>query len=423
MQAHNVSDQPSGAQTLSHLAGNKPKRAVGGLIVLAMVFCWLICTVAQVEKYIALSRAGIVCGAGCLAVVFTLMILRRLYRKSTDVPWWTLLFTYCLLLGSFAVLYPKSQKHEIGKGSDREDALRVELFAVTHHQYPYKARTFLNHAPTPLPGAMWLAAPFYFAGRIALQNLFWAALFFFFLTRYFHRRVTVLAFVGLLLMTALENLNDFDVGGDYITNILYVTVALYGFSLVVRRPVRGWATAMAVIFLAFTLSSRVIYATAVLPVLALAMQRTRPWRALLLVTAVLLTSALITLPVFYPHVQTNLLAQLNQNADKLRFVARYFPPVILQVAGLGLGAAAFFVRMTLRRVYLWVGLSSLIMLLPTMGAIVLSEGGLRRPLTTDLEYLAVSSIFIALWALSRWEQDGLRSASAAKQATSLAASV
>ena len=213
--------------------------------------------------------------------------------------------------------------------------------------------------------------------------------------------------IVLFVLTALENLNDFDVGSDYFTNILYVVVALYCWTRVVERPSSLWNTAWATLFLALALSSRIVYATAVLPLLAFAAQRTRPRRSGLLIAAVLLVCAGITLPVFYPNIGTRLLAQLNQNADKLQLLAQYFPPVLLQVAGIGLGLTAFFIRMTLARIYLLIGLSNLILLLPTMAAVVAAEGGLLHRLTPDLEYLAASFVFLALWALHVWEQDGL----------------
>ncbi len=162
------------------------------LLVTTVVLCWLACTVAQVEKYLSLPRAAAVCALGCAGIVTLLLLLRRCYHRRQDVRLWSLAVVFGLLVLSFAVLYPKSQKHLSGKGSDREDALRVELVAVTHHQYPYDARTYLNHPPSPLPGAMWLAFPFFLAGRIALQNLLWTALFFIFLTHFFRRRVTAL---------------------------------------------------------------------------------------------------------------------------------------------------------------------------------------------------------------------------------------
>ena len=94
--------------------------------------------------------------------------------------WWPLALT-----AAFAVLYPISLKHTLNVGSDREDALRIELNAVRHHQYPYGTHTFLGNPPTPLPGAMLLAALFFTIGHIAWQNFLWLALFFLFAVHFF----------------------------------------------------------------------------------------------------------------------------------------------------------------------------------------------------------------------------------------------
>lgn len=183
------------------------------LAILTVVLAWLVCTIAQVEKYLGVARGWGITALGAVCVALLLLFLRRLYRQGQDLPRWTLWVVLGVLFLSFAVLYPRSLHPLPGKGSDREDALRVELQAVTHHRFPYDARTFLHHAPTPLPGAMWLAAPFYATSRIAFQNLVWAALFGLFLARFFARQGSAAVFMLLFLLTALENLNDFDVVG------------------------------------------------------------------------------------------------------------------------------------------------------------------------------------------------------------------
>jgi hypothetical protein len=389
--------------TRSITAGTRFGSLRSVLLMCLVALCWLICTIAQVEKYLPLDRAIVLCGIGCLGVALLMRLLKRSYRRRQDIGHWPLMGLFCVLLLSFAVLYPKSQKHALGKGSDREDALRVELYAVTHHQYPYDARTYLGHAPTPLPGAMLLASPFYFAGRVAFQNLLWVGLFCLFLIRFFSRRTTALAFVFLFVLTALENLNDFDVGGDYMVNIMYISIALFLLAREASRPDMTWRTVLAVIFMGVALSSRVLYVVTVPPMFALLVQRNNLKRALLFISGVLLATALVTVPIFTPHALDHLLVQLNQNADKLRLLPSYLPSQALCIA-MAVTCIAFFVRMTLERVYLLVGTASLIMIFPPMALFVRLEGGLGHPLTPDMEYLAVSSVFLSLWAFSRWEQ-------------------
>ncbi len=374
------------------------------LLVVLVVLCWLVCTVAQVEKYVGLPQAWVVCALGCTGVALLLLLLRKSYRRNADIPRSSLIIAFCILVSSFAVLYPKSQHHAPGKGSDREDALRVELIAVLHHRYPYDARTFLGHAPTPLPGAMWLAMPFFFVGRIALQNVFWAGAFFVFLAKFYARRSTALVFVVVFLLTSLENLNDIDVGGDYVTNIMYVCIAIYVFGLAVEDSDSTTKTWLATIFLGISLSSRILYLVVMPLLFALAIQRTRLQRALWMVGGVLVTWSLVTFPVFSPHPVTKLIGQLNQNADKLRQLPQAFAGITLPLLALLVASTSFLLHMNVRRVFLLAGAASLILVLPPMISIVQAEGGLTRPMTADLEYLAVSAVFLSLWAMSTWEQ-------------------
>ena len=85
------------------------------------------------------------------------------------------------------------------------------------------------------------------------------------------------------------------------------------------------------------------------------------------------------------------------------------PGKALPIAAIVVSTVSFFLRMNLRRLYLILGISSLIMVLPPMVFIVHAEGGLLRPLTTDLEYFAMSSLFLALWLFARWEREFLQS--------------
>lgn len=374
-----------------------------GLIALTIVG-WLTCTAAQIEKYLSLRRSAAACLLGCAFVAIVMLVLRWSYLRQRDTPRWALFGLLAVLVLSFAVIYPKSLDHSVRKGSDREDALRVELVAVVHHRYPYDARTFRNNPPTPLPGALWLASPFYLAGGIALQNLVWAAAFMLFLCRFFRRRSTSFAFVLLFLLTALENLNDFDVGGDYIVNFLYISVALYLFTHTVERNRFSWLSVFSVALLGVALSSRVIYGVTLFPLLAFTWQRTSRRRTLCLFAGVLVATTMATLPVFLPHPISRLLAQLGQNADKFQALPGYLPAKSLPPIAILVACISFFISVTLAHIYLISGIATLIMLLPPMAGIVAAQGGLSRPLSTDVEYLSVSVLFLALWIFTKWEQ-------------------
>ncbi len=96
---------------------------------------------------------------GILFICLGMRGLDRLNQQQRQISAGWLLVLVLILTAAFAVLYPISQKPSLNRGSDREDALRIELNAVYHHQYPYGTHTFLGNPPTPLPGAMLLAHP------------------------------------------------------------------------------------------------------------------------------------------------------------------------------------------------------------------------------------------------------------------------
>lgn len=121
---------------------------------------WLLCTIAQLEKYLPAKLAHPAAALGCAGLILLGLAFRRFYTPDRDVPVWSFAALLGILVLSFVAIYPLSQKHVNHRGSDREDALRVELVALEHHHYPYDARTFLGHPPTPLPGAMLLACRF-----------------------------------------------------------------------------------------------------------------------------------------------------------------------------------------------------------------------------------------------------------------------
>src|ERR1700678_157384 len=172
------------------------------LLILSVCLIWLLISWAPLWKYLSHSKASAAMMLGLVAIALGMYWLDRLNRRERQISigWFVLLFL--VLTAAFAVLYPISLRHTLNIGSDREDALRIELNAVRHHQYPYDTRTFLGNPPTPLPGAMLLAAPFFALGHIAWQNFLWLALFFSFTIYFFRYRATALFFLAVFLLLA-----------------------------------------------------------------------------------------------------------------------------------------------------------------------------------------------------------------------------
>ena len=369
------------------------------LFILGICGAWTLTSAAPLWKYLSHTSAAAVIALGLLSIVLGMSWLDRLNRqqRQSSIGWFLLLFL--VLTAAFAILYPISLKHVLNIGSDREDALRIELNAVHNDQYPYDARTFLGNPPTPLPGAMLLAAPFFALGHIAWQNFLWLALFFFFAVRFFRYRATALFYLAVFLLFAPGHLSDFTSGGDYLTNFFYIAIAVALFD----RSLEGsfYLCIPTALFLGIALSSRIIYAPVLIPLLALTLQRTSRSRTAALFLIVLLAACAVTLPIVAPRPLPHLLQQLQQNSVKLRYIpATVHPQWTLPLLAILLSCSAFFVRMNLPNLFLNFSIASFVMLAPFVITFALHSDRLRYVFF----YLSISTLSFALWALSQYER-------------------
>jgi hypothetical protein len=373
-------------------------RPIRIFLVLSVCAAWVLISIAPLWKYLSHLEAcaALVFGMVSIAAGMRWLQRRSLRGRRLSLGWFVLL--YLLLAMAIALLYPLSLRHTLNRGSDREDALRIELNAVRRGQYPYDARTYLGNPPTPLPGAMLLAAPFYAIGHIAWQNFVWLALFFGFVVRFFRRRETALFFLVLFLLLAPSNLNDLSSGGDYIVNFFYAAIA-GGLVLKSLDRTRTARVAAAICF-GLALSSRIVYVFLAIPVLMLVWQRSERWRASVITAVVCAAWCGITLPIFAPHPVARLLRQLSENGGKLRHLpAALHPQWTLTALALGIACASAFVRMNRTRVFLIFGCSSFVILAPPGLSIAFAE----RRMPFEFSYLAISVLAFVLWALSRYE--------------------
>jgi hypothetical protein len=372
------------------------------LLIFSVCAAWALISSAPIYKYLTHGKATAALLLGVLSLALGMRWLDRLNRQQRQINAGWLLLLFLILTAAFAVLYPISLRHTLNIGSDREDALRIELHAVHHHQYPYDARTFLGNAPTPLPGAMLLALPFVALGHIAWQNFFWLALFFVFTICFFRRRATALFFLAVFLLLAPADLSDFTSGGDYLTNFFYLAIAVALFVRSLDRTFYAWFPAA--LFLGVALSSRILYAVILIPLLALTLQRTSRSRAIALFVIVLIAAAAVTLPIFAPHAFTHLQQQLDQNAIKLRYIpSALHPRWTLPLLAVIVACTTFFVRMNLPRLLLNFSIASFIMLAPFVVTFALHSEKLRY----SFSYLSVCALSFSLWALSRYERISL----------------
>ncbi|WP_216843012.1 hypothetical protein [Granulicella sp. S190] len=368
------------------------------LLTIGICAAWTLTSAAPIWKYLSHTKAVAAIAFGLIAILIGLTILHKINRKHHQISLGWFLLLFLLLTAAFAVLYPISLKQVLSHRSDREDALRVELESLRHHQDPYTTPTFLGNPPTPLPGAMLLAVPFYAIGHIAWQNFLWLALFFAFTLRFFRYRATALLFLTLFLLFTPAHLSDFTSGGDYLTNFFYIAIAVTLLYDSLRHSF--YACVPAALFLGITLSSRIIYAIVIIPLLALLLQRTTRSRAALLLIFVLITASAVTLPVFTPHPATNLLHQLQQNSPKLRYIpSALHPQKTLPLLSALVACTAFFLRMDLPRFFLVFSAAAFVLLAPFVVTFALHADYLRYAFF----YLSASTLSFSLWALSRYE--------------------
>jgi hypothetical protein len=369
------------------------------LPIFSICAAWTLTSSAALWKYLSHAEAIFAIFCGNLLIAAGMLWLAHLNRSGRQISIGWFLVLFFALSAAFAVLYPISLRHTLNVGSDREDALRIELNAIHRHQDPYATRTFLGNPPTPLPGADLLAAPFFAIGHIAWQNFLWLALFFLFALRYFRYRATALFYLSVFLLFAPSHLSDFTSGGDYLTNFFYVAIAI---ALFYRSlDYAPYACIVAAVFLGVALSSRIIYAVALIPLMALTLQRISRMRTAALFFVALIAACAITLPVLSPHPLMHLLEQLNQNSGKLR----YIPPALhprwtLPILASLVASTSFFVRMSLARLFLLFGLASFIMLAPFVFTFAINSEKLRYAFF----YLSVSTLSFSLWALRQYEQ-------------------
>ena len=140
-------------------------------------------------------------------------------------------------------------------------ALNVALRALLAGHYPYGATTYLGNPPTPMPGALILALPFFLLGNSALQNLVWVPIFTWWCLHHFESATMAFSCLAIFLIGCPGSIADFVTGGDYLVNALYVAIAM---DALVRAQRSGepWHRYAASVFLSIAISSRPIYAVA-----------------------------------------------------------------------------------------------------------------------------------------------------------------
>lgn len=328
----------------------------------------------------------------------------RLLSPDQELRVLWLLSLWCFLTLLFAVLFPVANRHTLGVGSDRADALRISASALVHGHYPYYSTTYLGNAITPLPGAILLSVPFLFLSNVSLQNPFWLALFLWFGCWFFRSRSTALVYVLILLCASAANLDDFVVGGDFLVNSMYACIALASVLATHQHNARLWLQIAAEIFLGLAIDSRPVYVV-ILPLLFAYLWQQKERRAA--VRALFISgfvAAGLSIP-FYLYDPAHF-APLHIE-DKLDFIpANFHATIVLPALGLLASCLGFFIHLSRRRLYLMIGIS-LFCMMGLSGIIA----WLRAPFTLfswygGLPLLGTPAVFFSLWILSVYEETG-----------------
>ncbi|MCC6612303.1 MAG: hypothetical protein IT320_02435 [Anaerolineae bacterium] len=223
------------------------------------------------------------------------------YFSSLTTRQATLAFIVILavLIGAFLILYPYLDSGQIGGGNDSDDALDIAVTELLRGHFPYYERTYLGNRISPMPGALWLAAPFVLLGASALQNLFWLAALGWFLARVFQDARVSLFYIVTLLALSPVVLYSILTGNDSLSNSIYVTLAIWGL-VILSDPDHKWHNYSygAAFFLGVSLSSRANFLL-ILPLVFSLMAQLRGWKEafgyFLIVGA---AATLVTLPYY-----------------------------------------------------------------------------------------------------------------------------
>lgn len=161
-----------------------------------------------------------------------------------------------LLVVAFVMGFPDAYGFALGVGSDRANALDVALAQLADGRYPYTATTYVGNPITPLPGALLLAAPFWWvAGTAAWQNLAWVFLLLPVLNGGWRLRSRPTVLWALTALGGLEVLREFVVGDDLVSSAI-PAVAAVAWTLRAARGRATWVLAGASILLGVATCTR-----------------------------------------------------------------------------------------------------------------------------------------------------------------------
>jgi hypothetical protein len=375
-----------------------------GLVSL-IVFLWFMASAGQILKYFH-GKAPLVWLAGVVCITVLLIVARAVQiRLKGQISWVWLAAFFVVIATVYLIVYPITQRHPFGPGSDSENATLTADTQLLQHHFPYYHRTYLNTPITPMPGSLLLSMPFLFLGRVSYQTLFWLGVLVIFCAGYFRYRTTALAFLATMVLGNAGVLDEIVVGADYALNAIYISIATW-WLIRAHEKDTGRQRWLAAIFLGVALSSRAIYVVIPPLVFAYLMQRKGIRTALQSVGLSAFIALAITLPFyFYDPAHFSPLYVVG----KLNFLpppVRHVVAVLLPALAMLISFTGFLQRLTLPRIYLLAGLATGIILIPTE-IIQLFAMHFSQAAWLEMEYVSSAALFLCLWAFYRLEERNL----------------
>ena len=306
---------------------------------LAVIYpLWLVPSLGLLEKYFGVVGV-IVAAVASLVGILVLLAAACRTKIAPSTLWFVALGIVAVM--AFLVIYPLANSGRFGPGSDRDEALNIALHALLDGRFPYAVDTYLGNPPTPMPGALLIALPFYLTGNAAYQNLFWGPAFILWCRRHFARSSVAWIAPALILLSSPAGLDDFVVGGDYLVNAIYVGMAVH-FAIDTHRSREPRMQVLASVLLGIAISSRPIYAIVPIAVGA-SIFRERPLSELLRFLAVTGGVALaLNLPFYLYDPARFPTAHLLNKLDGVPvagFLKLALPGLAILLAGLGFTCA------------------------------------------------------------------------------------
>lgn len=244
--------------------GRVPGLAPATLVVLLGVVSW--------HTGLNLGGERVAMGYCVVATIMVLVLLPWATELLRRAPHWVLpvLVTVCVaaLVVAFVVGVPAAYHDAMGVGSDRANALDVALSELAHGRYPYAATTYLGNPITPLPGALLLAAPFWWVtGDAGWQNVAWLLLLLPVLNGGWRLRPRPTVLWVLTVFGVLEVLREFLIGDDLVSSAV-PAVATVAWTLRAASGRSTWALAVAAVLVGVATCTRPHMALVVVIVVA-----------------------------------------------------------------------------------------------------------------------------------------------------------